>query len=133
MQVHVRGGGGEGLAAVERRFARWRKGRGGNGRIPHELWRAAAEAAVVCGVRETASRLGLDVARLRQWTRAVGEPKAVEAPPQFVELAPLALGTTAECTLETEDAAGRKLRICLKGPATAQALQLGEMLWRGQP
>ena len=64
--------------------------------------------AAVCGVRETASRLGLDAARLRQWTRAVGERRVVEAPPQFVELAPLALGTTAECTLETEDGTGRK-------------------------
>ena len=78
----------------------------------------------MCGVRETALRLGLDVARLRQWTRAVGECRAVEAPPQFVELAPLALGTPAESPLETEDATGRKLRIWLMGSATAQPLRL---------
>ena len=108
---------------MERRFARWRKGRGRSGRIPHELWRASRRGGG--GVRRAGRQRrgwGLNVAGLSHWPRAAGEPKAVEAPPQFVELAPLALGTTAECTLETEDATGRRVRSSLK--RAAQALPL---------
>jgi hypothetical protein len=34
-----------------------------------------------------------------------------------------------ECILEAEDQVGRKLRVHLKGSATAQAASLGRMLW----
>jgi hypothetical protein len=39
----------------------------------------------------------------------------------------------SECTLEIEEPSGRRLRISLKGPATAQALELGRALWKASP
>lgn len=119
------------LDEARRRFDAWRRSHRWLGRIPNALWRMAADTAVVHGVEATARRLLIDPARLQQWL-AVAEPvaDAAEAPP-FLELPPLLVGPPAECTLELEDSSGRKLRIQLKGPATAQAVALGRMLWRG--
>jgi hypothetical protein len=56
----------------------------------------------------------------------------VADPAGFVELPwPVAVGA-AECILEAEERSGRKLRIHLKGPATAQAVSLGRVLWTGE-
>ena len=127
------------LAEARRRFERWRKFRGSGGRIPHELWMAAAKAAAARGVEAVATDLGVDLGRLRHWMRILdgGEPEV--APAAFVEL-PLAglagmadAGPMAECTLELEEPSGRRLRISLRGPATTQALELGRVLWRASP
>jgi hypothetical protein len=128
------------LAEARQRFQQWRKFRGSSGRIPHELWMAAAEAAAEHGAKAVAADLDVDLGRLRHWMRSVegGEPEG--AAPAFVELPPLAnfagmadAGPAAECTLELEEPSGRKLRISLRGPATAQALELGRVLWRASP
>ena len=128
------------LAEARRRFEQWRKFRGSGGRIPHELWMAAAEAAAEHGAEAVAADLDVDLGRLRRWMRSVdaGEPEGEAA--AFVELPPLAglvgradSGRSAECTLELEEPSGRKLRISLRGPATAQALELGRALWRALP
>ncbi len=128
------------LAEARRRFERWRKFRGSGGRIPHELWMAAAEAAAEHGAEAVAARLGVDLVRLRHWTRIAAGGVPDRAPAAFVELPPLAevggvadAGCAAECTLEVEEPSGRKLRISLRGPATAQALELGRVLWRASP
>ena len=128
------------LAEAQRRFERWRKVRGSGGRIPHELWMAAAKAAAAHGAVAVAAELGLDLGRLRHWTRIVAGGVPEDAPAAFVELPPLVglaglaeAGPAAECTLELEEPSGRRLRISLKGPATAQALELGRVLWRASP
>ena len=125
------------LAEARRRFERWQKVRGCGGRIPHELWMAAAKAAAGHGTVAVAAELGLDLGRLRHWTRIVAGGVPEDAPAAFVELPPLAglpeTGPAAECTLELEEPSGRRLRISLKGPATAQALELGRVLWRASP
>ena len=90
----------------------------------------AAEAAAVHGPEVTASRLQLDVERLKQWMRSLGYPEHAAPPPAFIELPPLVANSPPECTLEWEDPSGHKLRICLKGQATDHALELGQMLWR---
>ena len=119
------------LDETRRRFDAWRRSHRWLGRIPNALWRMAADTAVVHGVEATARRLLIDPARLQQWL-PVAEPVADAAEaPQFLELPPLLVGPPAECTLELEDSSGRKLRILLKGQATAQAVALGRMLWRG--
>lgn len=92
----------------------------------------AAETAAVHGPELTASRLQLDVGRLKHWMRSFGCTQAAVAASPFVELPPLVGGSTPECTLEWEDPSGHKLRISLKGQATAHALELGHMLWRGR-
>ena len=133
------GNGAEGkrLEETRRQLGRWRRRRGrGGGRMPSELWRLAAEAAAECGVEATAVRLRLDPDRLRHWMERLGLKEGAAERPQFVELPPLTPLMAAcppECTLELEEPSGRKLRISLKGPATAQALQLGQLLWGNQP
>ena len=126
------------LAEARRRFEQWRKFRGRGGRIPHELWMAAVEAAAEHGAEAVATDLGVDLERLRHWTRIADGSVSEAAPAAFVELPPLAefggmADATAECTLELEEPSGRKLRISLRGPATAQALELGRVLWRASP
>ena len=133
------------LEEVRRRLDRWRRSRYGNvGRVPHELWRAAAEVARAHGVEATAARLKLNVARLRLWVERSQLPGPSTASsttrttaPQpvssisFVELPPLTAGPAAEVTLELADETGRKLRISLKGAATSQLVPLSQALWRG--
>lgn len=101
--------------------------------MPNELWQLAAEVAAECGVEATAARLQLDAARLRHWMGRLGLKEGAAERPKFVELPPLMAACPPECTLELEEPSGRKLRISLKGPATAQALQLGQLLWGNQP
>ena len=128
------------LAEARRRFERWRKVRGFGGRIPHELWTAAVRAAAEHGAETVAAELDLDLGRLRHWVQSVGGAEAKAAPATFVELPVPGMAGMAdagagasECTLEFEEPSGRRLRISLRGPATAQALELGRALWRASP
>ncbi len=125
------------LAEARRRFERWRKVRGGGGRIPHELWMAAVKAAATHGAEAVAADLGVALGRLRHWMRSVDSGEPAAGPARFVELPGIAgiadAGGAAECTLELEEPSGRRLRILLKGPATTQALELGRALWRASP
>lgn len=128
------------LAEARRRFACWRKSRGNCGRIPHDLWVAAVNAAAAHGAQTVAVELRLDLTRLKQWMRALNGDQRECASPTFVEVAPpsksaeIAVGgPTPECMLELEEPSGRRLRILLKGPATTQALELGRALWRAWP
>lgn len=119
------------LEHAKRRLDRWRRSRRGCGRIPDELWQIAAEAASVHGAQETAARLRLDVGRLKKWMDILG---LQDGPPaRFVELPPFSAEPTSQCTLELEEPSGRKLRISLKGQATTQAVELGQLLWRDRP
>lgn len=110
----------------------WRRRHNWRGRMPNELWEIAAKAAAAHGVDLTAEQLLLDPDRLTQWVRRIDpKPQSPAKLPQFVELPPIALGAAPECTLEIEDAAGKKLRIVLKGAATEHAMELSELLWKG--
>jgi len=119
------------LEEARRRFDAWRRSHRWLGRIPHALWRVAAETAAVHGVEATARRLLVDPARLKQWLPVVPPTEPAADAPQFLELPGLRVAPAAECTLELEDTSGRKLRILLKGLASTQALTLGRMLWKG--
>jgi hypothetical protein len=129
------------LAEARRRFERWRRIRGGGGRIPHELWTAAVRAAAEHGVETVAADLDVDLGRLRHWVQTVDGGGTEAAPATFVELPALpgvagmadASTGASECTLELEEPSGRRLRISLRGAATAQAMELGRVLWRGSP
>lgn len=119
------------LRDVHRRWERWRSSRGRKpGRIPHELWRMAAEAAAMCGAEATAARLRVDPSRLRGWMDSQDGMQSRGEQQSFVELPALPFANPAECTLELEEPSGRKLRIALRGQATAQAMTLSQMLWR---
>jgi len=119
------------LAEVKRGFDQWRRSRRRGREIPEPLWRMAVKAAASHGVWATARRLGLNATRLKQWAQRLA-PVDAEQDQRFVELPWLGAAPIPECVLEAEDQAGRKLRIHLKGPATAQAAALGRLLWTGE-
>ncbi len=120
------------MAEVERGFDRWRRSRTRGRQIPEPLWRMAVKAAVRYGVPSTARRLGLNATRLQKQVRRLAPVQAAQERSAFVELAWPGVAPMAECILEAEDGSGRKLRIHLKGPATAQADSLGRVLWTGE-
>jgi hypothetical protein len=117
------------LGEAKRGFDRWRRGRKPRRRIPDRLWQMAVKAAAIHGVPSTARCLGLNAARLKQRMQGSVEAMPVEQA-RFVELPWPGAVAAGECILEAEDARGGKLRIHLKGEATAQAVSLGHMLWK---
>jgi hypothetical protein len=121
-----------GMAEAKRRFERWRRGGKRRGRIPEPLWRMAADAASIHGLHATARRLRLNATRLKEQMQRLARNPALEDEPRFVELPWPGVASAPECILEAEDRTGKKLRIQLKGSATAQAASLGRMLWTGE-
>lgn len=120
------------MAEARRSFERWRRDGKRRGRIPEPLWRLAVDLAANHGVHTTARRLRLNATRLKEQMRRLARSPASEGEPRFVELPWSGATLTPECILEAEDRAGKKLRIQLKGSATAQAASLGRMLWTGE-
>ncbi len=117
------------LSDVQRQFERWRQSRKRGTRIPEALWRAAAEATRECGVSKTAQALGLDYYGLKKRVESTLEVSESEpaAGRGFLEI-PL-FASAAECVLEMEDSQGARLRVELKGPATAHCEALAQALW----
>jgi len=120
------------LAEVKRGFDQWRRSRARGRRIPEPLWLLAVKAAARYGVPATARRLGLNATRLEKQAQRLAPAQGAQEPAAFVELPWPGAASLAECILEAEDRSGRKLRIHLKGPATAQASWLGRLLWTGE-
>jgi hypothetical protein len=131
MGTKVTGAGAGQLAEAKRGFEQWRRSRRRGREIPEPLWRMAVKVAASHGVGATARRLGLNATRLKQWAQRLA-PVDAEQDQRFVELPWPGAASIPECVLEAEDQAGRKLRIHLKGPATAQAAALGRLLWTGE-
>lgn len=117
------------LAKAGRNFDRWRRNRNRVGPIPEHLWKMAAEAASIHGVRATACRLRLNATKLKEWMQTLPQGQASRAEAPFVEVPWLRASGLPECILEAEDPVGKRLRIHLKGEATSQAVLLGRMLW----
>jgi hypothetical protein len=120
------------LAQVQQGFDQWRRSRPRGRCIPEPLWRMAVKAAARYGVQSTARRLGLNATRLQKQVQRFTAAQAAEDACGFVELPWLGAAPLPECILEAEDGSGRKLRIHLKGPATAQVAALGRLLWTGE-
>lgn len=117
------------LTEARRGFDQWRRGRDRLGPIPEHLWKMAAEAAAIHGVRATARRLRLNATKLKKWVQTLAQGQASKDEARFVEVPWLGPTAVPECILEAEDPVGKKLRIHLKGEATSQAVSLGRMLW----
>ena len=123
--------GGE-LAEVKRGFDQWRRSRARGQEIPEPLWRLAVGAASIHGLQATARGLRLNATRLKEQMQRLAPGRASDDEPCFVELPWPGAALASECILEVEDRTGKKLRIHLKGSATAQAASLGRMLWTGE-
>jgi hypothetical protein len=92
----------------------------------------AAEAASIHGMHATARELRLNPTRLKEQLRALAPSQASQETAGFVEIPWMGATPVPECILEAEDELGRKLRVHLKGSATAQAVSLAPMLWGSQ-
>jgi hypothetical protein len=118
------------LAQAKEGFERWRRRQWKRRRrIPDRLWRMAAKCASIHGVYATARELRLNATRLKEQLQTLGQGQASDETPDFVEFPWMGTAPVPECILEAEDQSGRKLRVHLKGSATAQAASLGRMMW----
>jgi hypothetical protein len=131
------------MRKVYLRLKRWRSSHARRVPIPESLWAAAGELARAHGINPTARALHLEYGKLKQ--RAEAAAPAVKrrvakapadaprrtrrtAPPTFVELmAPPFPGAV----VELEGRRGR-MRIELKGVATAELVALSRALWDGE-
>ena len=133
------------MRKVYRRFKRWRSAHTGRLPIPEPLWAAAAELAREHGIFPTAKALRLEYGKLKQRVEAVGPAakgrvakvpaaaprRARSAPPAFVELIAPRPGSFPAGVVELEGPRGR-MRIELKGIATAELVALSRALWDGE-
>jgi hypothetical protein len=115
--------------------------------IPDSLWAAAGELARAHGINPTAKALHLEYGKLKQRAEAAvptvkrrrvkalaeGPRRARHtAPPTFVELMAPPAGSFPGAVVELEGPRGR-MRIELKGVATAELVGLSRALWNGEP
>jgi hypothetical protein len=131
------------MRKVYRRLKRWRSAHTGRLPIPEPLWAAAAELAREHGIYPTAKALHLEYGKLKQ--RAEGAGPAVKrrgtkalagiprrarrsALPRFVELTAPPPGSFPGAVVELEGPRGR-MRVELKGVATAELVALSRALW----
>ena len=100
-------------------------------RIPTGLWVRAAELACRHGLCPTARALQLDYSRLKKFAQATNhEPKTAKLP-ELVEWIGPTVTRIPECTIEVEGRRGR-MRIQVKGAATAELITLSQRLWEGE-
>ena len=120
------------LTRARRQFQAWRRTKHGRERIPDGLWAVAVEAAAEHGVNKTSRQLRLNHSSLQAQVRKQRDGVlAADASTGFVELAmPPTVAGGPECILEADNGSGTKLRIHLKGGATADLTSLARMLWR---
>ncbi len=133
------------MLRLYRRFERWRNAHTGRLPIPERLWTAAAELAREHGVFPTAKALHLEYGKLKERAEAPGQEKKVvrkvrsaiprqaesTAAPTFMELITPRSGSAASAVVELEGPRGR-MKIELKGVATAELVALSRALWDGE-
>lgn len=133
------------MQKVYRRLRRWRSSHARRVPIPESLWAAAGELAREHGINPTAKALHLEYGKLKQRAE-VGMPtvkkRVAKAPadvprrarrstsPTFVELMAPPPGSVPGAVVELEGPRGR-MRIELKGVATAELVALSRALWDG--
>jgi hypothetical protein len=116
------------MRKVYRRLQRWRSKRTGRERIPEVLWAAAGELAREHGVNQVSRALHLEFRHLRRVAENGSPNGGKQAGPSFVELIAPPMSVGRECIFELEGPRG-KLRIELKGMATAEVAGISRALW----
>jgi hypothetical protein len=101
-------------------------------RIPDSLWVRAAELASQHGLYLTARTLRLDYMGLKKRAQSASPERKAAELPAFVELMATAAVLIPECVVELEGA-GRRMRIQMKGMATAELVGLSRMVWVDKP
>ena len=119
------------LEELSCQIEQWRSTRPHRGAMPESLWIVAANLARQHGLARVSRLLHLDYYSLK--TRIENLERAGSAPsmakPTFIELPPLAAHPAAECTIELEQARGRRIRIHVKGAAMSEVTALSRTLW----
>lgn len=133
------------MRKVYRRLRRWRTSHARRLPLPDALWAAAGELAREHGINRTAKALHLEYGKLKERAGAAGQEKKVvrkvrsaiprhaesTAAPTFMELItprPGSVGSAASAVVELEGPRGR-MKIELKGVATAELVALSRALW----
>jgi len=130
------------MRKIYRRLQRWRSSHARRVPLPDALWAAAGELAREHGINRTARALHLEYGKLKQRAEAPGREKKVvrkarsgmlrpappTAPPTFVELITPRSGSLPSAVVELEGPRGR-MKIELKGVATAELVALSRALW----
>ena len=134
------------MRKVYLRLKRWRSSHARRVPIPESLWAAAGELARAHGINPTAKALHLEYGKLKQraeaavptvkrrMVKALAEgPRRARrtAPPTFMELITPRPGSAASAVVELEGPRGR-MKIELKGVATAELVALSRALWDGE-
>lgn len=117
------------LNRIREQLNTWRRRCGSRGRLPLEVWDAAAALARVHGVSHVARTLRLNFYKLKQRSR---KPRPGKSPsPAFVEIAVEGSAVRADphCRMEWTDGRGAKLTLDL--PVEVPTLvALTETFWR---
>jgi hypothetical protein len=119
------------MRKVYGRLQRWRDQRKGRERIPRGIWSAAGKLAREHGVNQVSRVLHLEFNQLKQAAEAAGEKSGntkQRVTPGFVELIGSRVSDNRECVLELASSRG-KLRIELRGAATAEVAGISRALW----
>lgn len=117
------------MEQARQQLEQWRSTHRPRSRIPDTLWTTAAEVARQYGLYRTAHTLRLDYMRLKQRVQPAScDSKTAVELPAFLELMPPTGSPIPECVVELEGARGR-MRIHMKGTATAELMGLSRMLW----
>ena len=134
------------MPKVYRRLQRWRSAHTGRWPIPERIWAAVVELAREHGVFPAAKALRLEYGNLRERAQAAGSAAKSHgaksltrvrhrappstSPPTFVKLTAPRSGGLTSGVVELEGPRGR-MKIELKGVATAELVVLTRALWEG--
>lgn len=121
------------LQPLAQRLKAWRASRTRGRRIPDDLWKAAAELALVHGLSRTSAALKLsyyDLKRRLVAGRLQRRRRLTPAP--FVEVAPpaLAAGTAEQGTFELVQASGARLTLRLPNASPKDLVPLVHLFLR---
>lgn len=130
---------GETLWALKRQFEQWRATRQARDRIPSHLWDGAVNAVAEHGAYRVSSELKLDYVVLKRragLTAGKRSAASVTTPRfRFVELVAAGAATSpvaqggADCVVELSNGRGARMRVELRGNATAALGSLCQSLW----
>ena len=116
---------------IRKQFETWRKTREKRTPIPDALWEAAASLSPRYSLYQISKALRLNYNDLK--CRIQTSPSSLQSlpviDPAFIELGLKAPMLPAECIVEMEDQNGAKMRMCFKGEAGLDLLELGKVFW----
>src|SRR5229473_1457295 len=116
---------------VQHRFDVWRKTRKRCSPIPESLWSSAVELAREHGLHRTARALRLNYYSLKKRFRWIADaPDSSQREATFVEFLPPGAAGPSACTIEMENAQGRKMKIQLQGQGGPDLAVLINSFWK---